>query len=82
MYYPTSHCVIIQITSIYMVLQNYLSYEIFNDIIFSMIEKIKKYWGEIILIYYIDLIVDPILKFNVLDEWLQVIYNKDQLKMN
>ena len=29
-----------QITNIYMVLQNYLSYEIFNDIIFAMIEKI------------------------------------------
>ena len=30
-YYPTSHRVIMQITSIYMVLQNNLSYEIFND---------------------------------------------------
>ena len=28
-YYPISHRVIMQITSIYMVLQNYLSYEIF-----------------------------------------------------
>ena len=42
-YYPTSHRVIMQITSIYMVFQNYLSYEIFNDTIFEMIEKIKKY---------------------------------------
>ena len=42
-YYPTLHRVIIQITSIYMVLQNYLSYEIFNDTIFAMIENIKKY---------------------------------------
>ena len=66
-----------QITSIYMVLQNYLSYEIFNDTIFVMIEKIKKYWGEIPLIYYIGLIVDPRLKFDVLDDWMQVIYNKD-----
>ena len=32
-----------QINNIYMVLQNYLSYEIFNDTIFVMIEKIKKY---------------------------------------
>ena len=47
-YYPTSHQVIMQITSIYMVLQNYLSYEIFNDTIFAMIEKIKKYWGHIL----------------------------------
>ena len=70
-----------QITSIYMVLQNYLSYEICNDTIFVMIEKIKKYLGEIHLIYYIDLIVDPILKFDVLDEWLQVIYNEDQIKI-
>ena len=30
-----------QITSIYMVLQNYLSYEIFNDTIFAMIERLK-----------------------------------------
>ena len=30
-YYPTSHRVIMQITSISMLLQNYLSYEIFND---------------------------------------------------
>ena len=45
MYHPTSHQVIMQITSIYMVLQNYLSYEIFNDTIFAMIKKIKKYWG-------------------------------------
>ena len=43
MYYPTSHRVIMQITSIYMVLQNYLSYKIFNDTIFTMIEKVKKY---------------------------------------
>ena len=43
MYYPIPHRVIMQITSIYMVLQNYLSYEIFNDTIFAMIEKIKKY---------------------------------------
>ena len=70
-----------QITSIYMVLQNYLSYEIFNDTIFAMIEKIKKYWGEIPFIYYIGLIVDPGLKFDALDEWLQVIYNEDQLKI-
>ena len=40
-YYQTSHRVIMQITSIYMVLQNYLSYEIFNDTIFAIIEKIK-----------------------------------------
>ena len=80
-YYLTSHRVIMQITSIYMVLQNYLSYEIFNDIIFAMIEKNKKYWGEIPLIYYICLIVGPRLKFNALDEWLQVIYNEDQIKI-
>ena len=80
-YYPTSHRVIMQITSIYMVSQNYLSYEIFNDTIFAMIEKIKKYWGEIPLIYYIGLIVDHRLKFDALDEWLQVIYNKDQIKI-
>ena len=79
-YYPTAHRVIMQITSIYMVLQNYLSYENFNDTIFAMIENIKKYWGEIPLIYYIGLIVDPILKFDTLYEWLQVIYNDDQIK--
>ena len=81
MYNPTSHRAIMQITSICMVLQNYLSYEIFNDIIFAMIEKIKKYWGEIPLIYYIGLIIDPRLKFDTLDEWLQVIYNEDQIKI-
>ena len=31
--------------------------------------------------YHIGLIVDPRLKFNTLDEWLQVIYNKDQIKI-
>ena len=80
-YYPTSHRVIMQITSIYMVLQNYLSYEIFNDTIFAMIEKIKKYWGEIPLIYYIGLIVEPRLKFDALDKWLRIIYNEDQIKI-
>ena len=80
-YYPTSHRVIMQITSIYMVLQNYLNYKIFNDTIFAMIEKIKKYWGEIPLIYYIGLIMDPRLKFDALDEWLQVIYNEHQIKI-
>ena len=45
MYYITSHRVIMQITNIYMVLQNYLSCEIFNDTIFAMIENIKKYLG-------------------------------------
>ena len=80
-YYPTSHRVIMQIASIYMVLQNYLSYGIFNDTIFAMIEKIKKYWGEIPLIYYIGLIVDPRLKFDALDEWLPIIYNEDQIKI-
>ena len=67
-YYLNSHRVIMQITSIYMVLQKFLSYEIFNDTIVAMIEKIKKYWGEIPLIYYIGLIVDPRLKFDTLDE--------------
>ena len=33
------------------------------------------------MIYYIGLIVDPILKFDALDEWLQVIYNEDQIKI-
>ena len=33
------------------------------------------------MIYYIGLIVDPILKFDTLDEWLQVIYNEDQIKI-
>ena len=80
-YYPTSHQVIMQVTSIYMVLQNYLSYKFCNDTIFAMIEKIKKYWGEIPLIYYIGLIVDPRLKFDALDEWLQVIYDEDQIKI-
>ena len=46
-----------------------------------MIEKIKKYWGEIPLIYYIGLIVNPRLKFDALNEWLQVIYNEDQIKI-
>ena len=46
-----------------------------------MIEKIKKYWGKIPLIYYIGLIVDPILKFEALDEWLQIIYNAYQIKI-
>ena len=80
-YYPTSYRVIMQITSIYMVLQNYLSYENFNDTIFAMIDKIKKYWGEILLIYYIGLIVDTRLKFDALDEWLPIIYNEDQIKI-
>ena len=46
-----------------------------------MIEKIKKYWGDIPLIYYIGLIVDHRLKFDALDEWLKVIYNEDQIKI-
>ena len=33
------------------------------------------------MIYYISLIVDPRLKFDALDEWLQVIYNEDQIKI-
>ena len=70
MCYLTLYHVIMQITSIYIVLRNYLSYEIFNDAIFAMIEKIKKYWEEILLIYYIGLIVDYRLKFDALDKWL------------
>ena len=33
------------------------------------------------MIYYIALIVDPRLKFDALYEWLQVIYNEDQIKI-
>ena len=33
------------------------------------------------MIYYIGLIVDPRLKFDALDELLQVIYNEDQIKI-
>ena len=33
------------------------------------------------MIYYISLIVDPILKFDASDEWLEVIYNEDQIKI-
>ena len=46
-----------------------------------MIEKIKKYWGKIPLIYYICLTMDPGLKFEALDEWLQVIYSEDQINI-
>ena len=34
-----------QITNIYIVLKRYLSFEMFNDTILGMIEKIKNYWG-------------------------------------
>ena len=80
-YYPTSHRVIMQITNIYIVLKKYLDFEIFNDTIFAIMEKIKKYWGEIPLIYYIGLVVDPRLKFEVFDEWLKVIYFGDERKI-
>ena len=33
------------------------------------------------MIYYICLIEDPILKFDALDKWLQIIYNEDQIKI-
>ena len=33
------------------------------------------------MIYYIGLIVDPRLKFDALDEWFQVMYNEDQIKI-
>ena len=77
-YYSTSQRVIMQITSIYMVLQNYLSYEIFNDTIFAMIEKIKKILGRntFNLLYWFNCG-----QFDALDEWLQVIYNEDQIKI-
>ena len=52
-YYPTSNRVIMQITNVFIVLQKYLSFEIFNDAIFAMIEKFRKYWGEIPLIFFI-----------------------------
>ena len=52
----------------------------FNDTILVMIEKIKKYWGEIPLLYFISLIVDHRLKFEALDELMQVIYFDDQIK--
>ena len=39
-YYPTSHKVIMQITNMYIVLQRYLSFEMFNNTILAMIEKI------------------------------------------
>ena len=37
--------------------------------------------GEIPLIYYIGLVVDPILKFEAFDEWLKVIYFGDERKI-
>ena len=80
-YHPTSNQVIIQITNIYIVLQKYLSFNIYNDTIFAMIENFKKYWGEIPLIFYIALVVDPRLKFEALDEWLKIIYFNDQIKI-
>ena len=70
-----------QITNIFIVLQKYLNLDIFNDAIFAMIEKFRKYWGEIPLIFYLGLIVDPRLKFEALDEWLTIIYFNDQIKI-
>ena len=70
-----------QITNIFIVLQKYLNLDIFNDAIFAMIEKFRKYWGEIPLIFYFGLIVDPRLKFEALDEWLTIIYFNDQIKI-
>ena len=49
-----------QITNIFIVLKKYLILDIFNDAIFAMIEKFRKYLGEIPLIFYLGLIVDPI----------------------
>ena len=40
-----------QITNIFIVLQKYLNLDIFHDAIFAMIEKFRKYWGEIPLIF-------------------------------
>ena len=70
-----------QITNIYIVLKKYLDFEIFNDKIFVMMEKIKKYWGEILLVYYIGLVVDLRLKFEAFDEWLKIIYFGDERKI-
>ena len=33
------------------------------------------------MFYYIGLVVDPRLKFDALVEWLQIIYNEDQIKI-
>ena len=44
-YYPSSNRVVMQITNIFIVLQKYLNLDIFNDAIFAMIEKFRKYWG-------------------------------------
>ena len=65
-YYPSSNRVVMQITNIFIVLQKYLNLDIFNDAIFAMIEKFRKYRGEIPLIFYLGLIVDPRLKFEAL----------------
>ena len=35
-----------EITNICLVLKKYLSFEMFNDTTFAMIEKIKKYWEK------------------------------------
>ena len=45
-YYPSSNRVVMQITNIFIVLKKYLNLDIFNDVIFAMIEKFRKYWGE------------------------------------
>ena len=66
-----------QITNIFIVLQIYLNLDIFNDAIFAMIEKFRKYWGEILLIFLSWFNYGPKLKFEALDEWLTIIYFND-----
>ena len=61
-------------TNIYLVFNHYKALEIFDDVLHAMMLKYDKYWDNVPLIFGMAIVMDPMYKFELVDNCLEVIY--------
>ena len=57
-----------------MVFNHYKALEIFDDVLHAMMLKYDKYWDNVPLIFGMAIVMDPMYKFELVDNCLEVIH--------